>query len=109
MIQKLSHATVHVLDQDRALRFYRDQLGFEVRTDAVLGGFRWLTVGPKSQPELEIILMPVAPSPMMDEATAGTLRELDGTRPPQAHPITASGATDPAAPVDAAGEADRPV
>src|SRR5688572_7832960 len=65
MIQKLSHATVHVLDQDRALRFYRDQLGFEVRTDATMGAFRWLTVGPKSQPELEIILM-----------TAATMREL---------------------------------
>ena len=76
MIQKLSHASVHVLDQDRALRFYRDTLGFEVRTDATMGAFRWLTVGPKAQPDLELILMPIAASPMMDEATAATMREL---------------------------------
>jgi catechol 2,3-dioxygenase-like lactoylglutathione lyase family enzyme len=78
MIQKLSHTSVFVLDQDRAKAFYTSKLGFEVRNDTTLDGFRWLTVGPKSQPELEIVLMPVAPSPMMDEATAGTIRELVG-------------------------------
>ena len=53
MITRLSHTTVHVLDQDVALKFYRDQKGFEVRTDATMdNGFRWLTVGPKTQPDL---------------------------------------------------------
>ena len=33
MINRLSHATIWVLDQDEALAFYRDKLGFEVRTD----------------------------------------------------------------------------
>ena len=78
MIQKLSHTSVYVLDQERAKAFYTQKLGFEVRTDATMGGFRWLTVGPKSQPDLEIVLMPVAASPMMDEATAKTIRELVG-------------------------------
>ena len=76
MIQKLSHATVYVIDQDRAKRFYVDKLGFEVRTDATMGAFRWLTVGPKGQPDLELILMKVAPGPMLDEASAAQLRAL---------------------------------
>ena len=59
MIVKLTHATVYVLDQDRARAFYTDKLGFEVRDDARMGDFRWLTVGPKTQPDVCIILMPV--------------------------------------------------
>lgn len=81
MIQKLSHATVYVLDQDEAKTFYTEKLGFEVRTDETMGdfgGFRWLTVGPKTQPDLEIILMPIAPGPMLDERRAEMLRELVG-------------------------------
>ena len=77
MIRRLSHTTVYVLDQDEALTFYRDKLGLEVRTDATMdNGFRWLTVGPKAQPDLEIVLMKVAEGPMCDAATAATLREL---------------------------------
>lgn len=76
MIARLSHATFYVLDQDAALDFYTKQLGFEVRTDAKMEGFRWLTVGPKSQPDLEIVLMPIQPGFMMDEATCDMLRKL---------------------------------
>lgn len=77
MIQRLSHITVYVLDQDEALKFYRDKLGFEVRTDATMdNGFRWLTVGPKTQPGMEIVLMKLAEGPMCDAATAATLKEL---------------------------------
>jgi catechol 2,3-dioxygenase-like lactoylglutathione lyase family enzyme len=77
MIEKLSHATVYVLDQDQALEFYRDKLGFEVRTDARMdNGFRWLTVGPKTQPGFEVILMAIQESPMLDAKRAATLREL---------------------------------
>ena len=46
MITKLTHSTVWVLDQDAALDFYTGSLGFEVRTDATMDSFRWLTVGP---------------------------------------------------------------
>ena len=58
MIQKMSHATIYVLDQDHATDFYVNKLGFEVKVDQSLpNGFRWLTVAPKRQSELEIILM----------------------------------------------------
>jgi catechol 2,3-dioxygenase-like lactoylglutathione lyase family enzyme len=77
MIQRLSHVTIYVLDQDGAYDFYVNKLGLEVRTDAQMdNGFRWLTVGPKGQPDLEIALMPVAPSPMMDQETTDQLRSL---------------------------------
>jgi predicted enzyme related to lactoylglutathione lyase len=76
MIEKLSHTSVYVLDQDSALAFYRDKLGFEVRNDNRMEGFRWITVGPKTQPGLELILMPIAESPMMPAETAAKLRDL---------------------------------
>jgi catechol 2,3-dioxygenase-like lactoylglutathione lyase family enzyme len=77
MITRLSHATIYVLDQEEALRFYRDKLGFEVRTDMSMdNGFRWLTVGPKTQPDLEIILMPVKESPMFSAEKVALLRKL---------------------------------
>ena len=77
MITRLSHATIYVLDQDEALEFYRDKLGFEVRKDGTMdNGFRWLTVGPKTQPNLEIILMAVKESPMFPADKAAQLRKL---------------------------------
>ena len=78
MINKLSHATIYVTDHEEALAFYVGKLGFEVRTDVELEGFRWLTVGPKDQPGLELIMMKLAPSPMMDDATVNQLKELLG-------------------------------
>jgi catechol 2,3-dioxygenase-like lactoylglutathione lyase family enzyme len=77
MIQRLSHATVWVDDQDAAYDFYVGKLGFEVRTDASMeNGFRWLTVGPKSQPGFEIVLMKIAPGPHLDPEAAEALRQL---------------------------------
>lgn len=76
MIQRMSHTTVYVLNQDEALEFYTNKLGFEVRTDARMGDFRWLTVGPKEQPELEIVLMEIRPGMVWDEATANQLKEI---------------------------------
>src|SRR5947209_20283777 len=77
MIRSLSHTTVYVLDQEEALKFYRDKLGFEVRTDATMdNGFRWLTVGPKTQPDLEIILMGLKESPMFSGDKVAALRKL---------------------------------
>ena len=75
MIKKLSHTTIWVRDQERALAFYRDKLGFEVKTDATMGEFRWLTVGPKTQ-DIEMVLMPVGPNPMMDAETVELLGRL---------------------------------
>jgi len=77
MIQRFSHMTIYVLDQDAAYDFYVNKLGFEVHTDARMdGGFRWLTLNPKGQPDLEVVLMPTAPSPMMDQETSNMLRKL---------------------------------
>jgi uncharacterized glyoxalase superfamily protein PhnB len=77
MIERLNHTTVFVLDQDEALKFYRDKLGFEVRTDATMdNGFRWLTVSPKTQPELEIVLMKIKEGLMYSADRAATLKKL---------------------------------
>lgn len=76
MITKMSHAAVYVTDQKKALEFYRDKLGFVVRTDATMGGFRWLTVSPKGQPDFEIALMEPTPGFLYDEETANQIRAL---------------------------------
>jgi len=85
MIQRLSHATLYVLDQDAAKDFYVNKLGFDVRMDETMGGnssdksipsgFRWLTVSPKGQPDLQIILMKVDGPNMQPEASSA-LRAL---------------------------------
>ena len=52
----LSHCFVTVHDPDLALSIYRDVLGLELRNDVSSGGFRWVTLSPPSQPEIEIVL-----------------------------------------------------
>jgi catechol 2,3-dioxygenase-like lactoylglutathione lyase family enzyme len=77
MIERQSHTTVYVLNQDEALAFYRDKLGFEVRMDSTMpNGFRWLTVGPKAQPELQIVLMQIAEGPMWSKETVEKMKGL---------------------------------
>src|SRR5262245_24446181 len=76
MIKRLSHATIYVKDQDRAKKFYVDKLGFDVRTDERMGDFRWLTVGPKDQPDMEIVLMSPGGGSMFDDETATRIYEL---------------------------------
>jgi catechol 2,3-dioxygenase-like lactoylglutathione lyase family enzyme len=78
MIQRQSHSSVYVIDQQEALEFYRDTLGFEVNTDMPMGdsGPRWLTVSPKGQPDLELVLAELSPGPMFDAETAEGIRSL---------------------------------
>jgi catechol 2,3-dioxygenase-like lactoylglutathione lyase family enzyme len=77
MIRKMSHATIFVNNQEEALSFYRDKLGFQVHTDAMVGAdFRWLTLNTVDQPNFEIILMEPKPGMLMDEATATQLRAI---------------------------------
>lgn len=52
----LARCFVQVHDPDLALTFYRDALGLEVRNDVSREGFRWITVGGASQPDVEIVL-----------------------------------------------------
>jgi catechol 2,3-dioxygenase-like lactoylglutathione lyase family enzyme len=54
----LSHCFLAVDDPDKALEFYRDVLGFEVRNDVVNGSMRWITVGAVDQPDFDIVLEP---------------------------------------------------
>jgi len=75
MITKLSHTTIWVLDQDEALEFFTEKLGFEVNTDATMDDFRWLTVSPPNQPDHELILLVPGP-PMMDEESAEQVKAL---------------------------------
>lgn len=75
MIRALSHSSVYVLDHDSAKAFYTEKLGFEVREDRCIGDFRWLTVGPAGQPELQFILMKPGP-PQHDPETEKQIREL---------------------------------
>ena len=46
---------VQVHDPDLALTFYREALGLELRNDVANEGFRWITVGGASQPDVEIV------------------------------------------------------
>src|SRR5882672_12064752 len=73
MITNISLVTVYCLDQEVARDFYVDVLGFEARTDIVMGeGFRWVTLCHPSQPELEITLM--TPGPPLDPDAAEFVR-----------------------------------
>ena len=77
MITKLSHVTLFVNNLEDAKNFYVNTLGFEVRTDHTMdGGFRWLTVGPKTQKDMEIVLMEPKAGPMFDEEAAAAVRLL---------------------------------
>jgi catechol 2,3-dioxygenase-like lactoylglutathione lyase family enzyme len=78
MIQKMSHTTIYVLDQDQAKDFYVGKLGFEVKVDQSLpSGFRWLTVAPKGQAEVEIILMKVGSGSTFVEMKGGKSEKND--------------------------------
>lgn len=76
-------AGVYVRDQDEALAFDVDKLGFKVHTDVRNGPYRWLTVQPPDQPSLQLGLFLPGP-PVHDEATAQSLREVvaKGAMPP---------------------------
>ncbi len=76
MITRLSHTTIYVDDHDKALDFYVGKLGFDKRSDMTMEGFRWLSVSPPGQDNLEIVLMLLQPSPMMDESTVQELHSL---------------------------------
>ena len=75
---KIANAQLWVHDQDEALEFYTRKLGMEVRSDVTLPemGFRWLTVGPPSQPDVAIVLMAIPGPPLFDAETAQQVRAL---------------------------------
>jgi catechol 2,3-dioxygenase-like lactoylglutathione lyase family enzyme len=77
MITNISLITVYCLDQEKARDFYVEHLGFETRTDITMGeGFRWLTIGHPSQPELEVTLITPGP-PLSPDAADFIRRQLE--------------------------------
>jgi lactoylglutathione lyase len=61
MIRKLNSINVYVEDQERALHYYRDVLGFAVNDDRQAGpGFRWVSVSPPDS-ETKLMLYHVTP------------------------------------------------
>jgi catechol 2,3-dioxygenase-like lactoylglutathione lyase family enzyme len=83
MNQGVNVAGLYVRDQDEALAFYVDKLGFRVHTDARNGDYRWLTVQHPEQTSFQLGLFRPGP-PMHDAATAKTLCEVvaKGAMPP---------------------------
>jgi catechol 2,3-dioxygenase-like lactoylglutathione lyase family enzyme len=57
-LNKIGHITLLVKDQDEALKFYTEKLGFQKRQDlAIAEKVRWVTVSPKGQTDLELTLV----------------------------------------------------
>ncbi|MEU9181344.1 MULTISPECIES: VOC family protein [unclassified Streptomyces] len=73
---KLSQCFIAVDDHDRALAFYRDALGMEVRNDVAFEGMRWVTIGSPAQPDVEIVLEPPAANPNASPADKQAMAEL---------------------------------
>ena len=76
MINRLSVATIWVKDQNEALRFYTEKLGFEIRADFTNGDYRWLTVGLKEQPDVEFQLAALKPGGSMTQEDMDQLTKL---------------------------------
>src|ERR1700716_4071296 len=83
MNQGVGVVGVYVRDQDEALQFYVEKLGFRVHTDAQNGGYRWPTGQHPEQPSFELGLF-TPQAPVLDAATAQTVREIvaKGAMPP---------------------------
>ncbi len=83
MSQGIGVVGLYVHDQEEALQFYVEKLGFRIHTDVKNGDYRWLTVQHPDQPSFQLgLFRPQAP--VLDEATAQSARELvaKGAMPP---------------------------
>lgn len=83
MTQGIQVAGIYVRDQDEALQFYVEKLGFRVHADVRNGDYRWLTVQHPEQPDFQLGLSKPQP-PVVDAATAQALQEAvaKGAMPP---------------------------
>src|SRR5918911_4897308 len=73
---KLQTCFIPVHDHDKALTFYRDLLGLEVRDDVKYEGMRWTTVGSTRQPEVNIVLEPPLADPNASPADRKVMKEM---------------------------------
>ncbi|HEY5365523.1 MAG TPA: VOC family protein [Casimicrobiaceae bacterium] len=83
MSQGVGVIGLYVRDQDEALQFYVEKLGFRVHTDARNGDYRWLTVQHPDQPSFQLGLF-IPQVPVLDAKTAQTMCEMvaKGAMPP---------------------------
>jgi predicted enzyme related to lactoylglutathione lyase len=72
----VSQCFIAVDDHDKAVPFYRDVLGLEVRNDVAYEGLRWVTVGSPSQPGVEIVLEPPLADPNASSGDKQAAAEL---------------------------------
>ena len=78
MLKSLTNVSVWVHDQDEALAFYTEKLGFELRQDVTvpeMGNFRWLTVGLPGQ-DVGLALLTVPGPPVFDADTQAKVNEV---------------------------------
>ncbi|MGW2029722.1 MULTISPECIES: VOC family protein [Streptomyces] len=73
---KLAQCFLAVDDHDKAIAFYRDVLGLQIRNDVGFEGMRWVTLGSPLQPDVEIVLEPPDASPDASPADKQALNEL---------------------------------
>ncbi|MBS1884436.1 MAG: VOC family protein [Actinobacteria bacterium] len=76
---KIANAQLWVHDQEEALAFWTEKVGFEVRADVTMpemGDFRWLTVSPPGQEDVSVVLMAIPGEPLIDPATQEQIRDL---------------------------------
>ena len=77
MIKALTHISLLVIDIDEALKFYTEKLGFVVRDNDTFEGFRWVTISPKGQDDLQIVLMLACDEEGEEEGCCGTCEDED--------------------------------
>lgn len=84
MIERFSHVTLYVNDQEEALHFFTENLDFVVRIDFRMEtGFRWLTVSPRDQHDSQIVLARID-GPHLDPQVSASIKQLlaSGKLPP---------------------------
>ncbi|MFI9826237.1 MAG: VOC family protein [Streptomyces sp.] len=73
---RLHTCFIAVDDHDKAIAFYCDVLGLEVRNDVKYEGMRWTTVGSPLQPDVSIVLEPPAANPDLSPADRDVMEQL---------------------------------
>lgn len=77
----MTNMTIHttalpLVDPEVSLAFWRDAIGFEVRSEVGQGDMRWITVGPAGKPDTCILLAPPFADPGITEAERSTITEM---------------------------------
>jgi uncharacterized glyoxalase superfamily protein PhnB len=76
MLRAVTKVSILTTNQNEALAFYTEKLGFVIRADVTKGDFRWLTVSLPSQPELELVLLEVKPDSRLSQDDVDVISRL---------------------------------